>query len=375
MLDKLGKAFEKLRVEVTSLRNSVSTLEKVRQVSRDGKDGQPGADGVSPSVEDVVAQVLDQIPVPETIDKKAIIAQVLDQIPTPRDGRDAQQVNVSDVAAIVLAKIPKPIDGKDGPSLESVVSQVKAATRNGKDGAPGAAGVRGKPGRAGVSVTDVQLNNNELFVFLDGVKKLVGKIKMPAISAPFTPGGGGSGVSAAELRKIRPAYGSMGILQRDVGDADPYQIVALAHPSGTDRLNPPGAPMPAGPGPFGGYYKVDAYVLDGPLKEISVIDATIVLPVDGIYTISEWVAFRHSANGATVGFALGIERAGQILFGLRPISSSQANNNKLTLSSAGGTFSGVAGDKLSVWVATDTAGTITVGNSGLAVNMLEDKTQ
>lgn len=199
MLDKLIKAFDFLKADVTGLKESVAKLEKVHPIVKEGKPGKDGKDGESPSVEDIVAAVLAEIPTPKdgvSPDAKAIVDDVLAAMPKPRDGRDAPVVSVSDVAAVVLAKIPKPKDGKDGhngPDLETVVKRVKAQVQDGEQGPPGP---QGKPGKNGVSVTDVQLNNNDLFVFLDGKKRKAGTIKVPAASAPFNPGNAGGGGSA-----------------------------------------------------------------------------------------------------------------------------------------------------------------------------------
>lgn len=195
MSGKLLKAFNFLKEDVTGLKEAVAKLGNVRPVVKDGKPGKDGKDGVSPAVEDVVQAAIAQLPEPEKINIDDVVAK----IPKPRDGRDAPIVNVSDVAAIVLAKIPKPKDGKDGrngPGLGDVVTRVKAQVRDGDRGEPGPPGA---PGKDGVSVTDVQLNNNELFVFLDGKKKKAGAIKVPTPVAPFSPGSVGGGGSARQL--------------------------------------------------------------------------------------------------------------------------------------------------------------------------------
>lgn len=198
MLDKLLKAFGLMKEDVSALKESVAKLEKVHPIVKEGKPGRDGKDGESPSVEDIVQAVIAQLPEPEKIDTKALVDDVVAQIPKPRDGRDAPTVNVSDVAAIVLAKIEKPKDGKDGrngPDLETVVKRVKAQVQDGKQGEPGPPGPPGKPGKDGVSVTDVQLNNNDLFVFLDGKKRKAGTIKVATPTAPFNPGNAGGGGS------------------------------------------------------------------------------------------------------------------------------------------------------------------------------------
>lgn len=196
---KILAAVKKLLGDFKDLSARVGRLEKVKPAVVNGRDGKDGRDGVNPSVEEVVSAVIKQLPEPEKIDTKAIVDEVVAKIPKPRDGRDAQQVNVSDVAAIVLAKIPKPRDGKDGrngPDLETVVKRVKAQVRNGDTGPQGPRGPQGPAGKNGVSVTDVQLNGNDLFVFLDGAKKKAGSIRVPTLTAPFNPGNAGGGGSA-----------------------------------------------------------------------------------------------------------------------------------------------------------------------------------
>ncbi len=217
MLDKLVKAFDFLKADVKGLKETVAKLEKVHPIVKEGKPGRDGKDAIAPSVEDIVAAVLEQIPTPKdgvSPDAKAIVDDVLAAMPKPRDGRDAPVVSVSDVAAIVLAKIEKPKDGKpgkdgrNGPDLETVVKRVKAQVQDGRPGDRGPKGDKGEKGDKGVSVTDVQLNNNDLFVFLDGKKQKVGSIKVPTPSAPFNPGNAGGGGTARTSKTV--GYTSQG---------------------------------------------------------------------------------------------------------------------------------------------------------------------
>jgi len=196
---KIAAAVKQLIEDNRELTARLERLEKVKPAVVNGRDGKDGADGVSPEITDIVEAVVAQLPEPEKVDTKAIVEDVVAQIPTPRDGRDAPTVNVSDVAAIVLAKIPKPKDGKDGrngPDLETVVKRVKAQVQDGERGEQGPPGPPGKPGKDGTSVTDVQLSNNDLFVFLDGKKRKAGTIKVPTATAPFNPGNAGGGGTA-----------------------------------------------------------------------------------------------------------------------------------------------------------------------------------
>ena len=173
----------------------------------------------------------------------------------------------------------------------------------------------------------------------------------------------------------RPKRLLRAVTKKHKHDPAPNPITVLAHPSGTDTLNPPAAPVAAGPGPFGGYYKVTGYAPEGAAREITVSNDELVIHNDGVFILPiGWGGFRHSGNNATVAFVLGIERAGQILFSQRPTADSQANLDKIDNISGGGQFEAQAGDKVSAWVASDLAGTLTVGNSNITVHMLEDTT-
>jgi hypothetical protein len=171
----------------------------------------------------------------------------------------------------------------------------------------------------------------------------------------------------------------MAITQRDTNDGSPNTIAVVAHPSGNSTLNPPSAPVTAGPGPFGGYYKVTAFIAEGAAKELTISGSSeIVIPNNIVSAVMivpiGWAGFRHSANGATVGFVIGIERAGQIIFSPRPTSSKQPNGGDIENVSGGGQVQVLAGDKLSAWVSSSATGTITMGNSNFSIHMMEDTT-
>lgn len=212
MIDKLARAFTKLLAEVKELRADVQNMPTP-------KNGEPGKPGVSPEPEAIAELVLAQLPEikdgepGKDADIEAVIKEVLAQIPTPKDGkpgRDAQPPLLADVAALVLAQIPKPKDGvspdpkalaaaaaklipkpKDGvsPSPKSVAALVKVPTPK-----------QGKPGKNGASVTDVRLERNILSVWIDGVKKRVGKIDPPA--QPAFQGGGALGGAVKKGAKV-----------------------------------------------------------------------------------------------------------------------------------------------------------------------------
>jgi hypothetical protein len=198
VLAKLIKSFGLLRQEFSALKTDVKRLEQVRQVVKNGKDG------VSPDLEKIVISVLERIPPAKdgvSPDIKAIAEAAAKLIPEPKAGRDAVAPTIRDIADVVLANIGKPKDGvsPDPKVLAAAAARLIRVPKDGASPTPEAVAARlptpkrGPAGKNGVSVTDVQLNNNELFVFLDGKKSSAGKIKVPDAKAPFSPGGGGGG--------------------------------------------------------------------------------------------------------------------------------------------------------------------------------------
>jgi hypothetical protein len=183
------------------------------------------------------------------------------------------------------------------------------------------------------------------------------------------------GVSAADLARIRPIYGTIHITQSDIGDTfPPNSFSILAHPGGTSVLTPPPfGPIPVGPGPFNGYHRIPGFVADTILSEVNVVDGALQVQVTGTYkSTSAWVGFRHSGNKVAVGLLPCIERSGFFFFGVRPTEGFQVTGGTLTNLSGGGTFDLVAGDKFSLWAAADTAGVMTVGNASLSIEMIEE---
>lgn len=204
MLTKLAKAFGLLRQDLTALKGDVQRLEKVRPIVKHGKDG------VSPDPDEIISAVLERIPAPKdgvSPDPQAIAEAAAKLVPEAKPGRDAIPPTVRDVADVVLAQIKKPKDGvsPDPKAIAAEAAKLIPAPKDGVSPTPEAVakkmpnpqrGKTGAPGKDGVSVTDVQLNDNELFVFLDGKKNSAGKIKLPAVTAPFRPGGEGDGGGA-----------------------------------------------------------------------------------------------------------------------------------------------------------------------------------
>ena len=360
--EKLKKFALKLRDEVQTLAGRVSQVEKVRAMLRDGRDGEHGDAGArGERGQDGERGAGGAQGAPGRDGRDGVTGE-------RGDGVTRVEVEQDNMLAVWVGEV-KTLAGR-------IVTQVGAQGAQGPKGDKGDKGDKGlkgrdgADGRAGASITKVELKGRELFVWLDGVKKKAGSITLPSLGAG---GGGSTAALSAQIHKTRLVYGAMSITQRDRDDPSPNVIAVLPHPGGTDEMHPPAAPVAVGPGPFGGYYRVDAYLPEGANKEVTVSNAELNLPVDGVYQLPNgWATFRHSANGATVGFTLAIERDGFLAFSQRPVSNNQANNNKLTVTSASGQLQAQAGDKMSVWIASDVAGNVTMGNSVVLINMLED---
>lgn len=170
------------------------------------------------------------------------------------------------------------------------------------------------------------------------------------------------------LKKLfSPQYGTMAITQKDSNDPSPNTYNVTAHPSGNDTLNPP-ASLPTGSISGGGYYKATGFEAEGESAGITVVNSELVIAEDGLYIINVgWGSFRHTLNNSTVSFVLGVDDGTNINFSLRPTASEQPNGNALQTISGGGQARFKAGDKLSVWVASDTTGVVTLGNANLTL--------
>lgn len=175
-----------------------------------------------------------------------------------------------------------------------------------------------------------------------------------------------------------PAYASVGITQRDVNDPIPKEITLSAHSSGTDTLNPPVGPIAIGAqdSEFLGFAKITESLQIGNNKGIFINeDGDMVLPSDGAYNHSiGWGAFRHNLNNSTVAFVPVIERAGFYYFDARPTTSFQPNVGKIQNIAGGVPIDGIAGDKMSLWIASDLAGIVTLANVVTTVIREEDTT-
>lgn len=243
MIDKLLSAFSKLRGEVEALAERVDAI----PAARDGKDGRDGVspnvediaaavlqqiptpkDGVSPSAEHIAELVLQQIPVPKDgkdADHHAIVREVLAQMPKPRDGKDAPMPHLSDVAELIMARLPKPKDGRDGKDGVSPTAAEVAAAMPVPERGP--AGKDGRDGKDGASVTDLKLDKNVLFAWIDGVKKRIGKIELPTQAPQSSAGAAGYKVALpieGQVTHTEVLRGVSAVTQNPVGFNNPLTV-------------------------------------------------------------------------------------------------------------------------------------------------------
>lgn len=198
MLPKLVKALSTLCLDFKALKNDFLEFKSKAPTVINGKDG------VSPDSNEIVRKVLKKMPVLKDgrDGESPAIRDVADVVLADIDARKDEGFDINVIAAEAARLIPKSKDGVS-PDIDEVAAKAaklvpksnydaRQIVKSVLDEVPtpkiGLAGPRGLKGERGVSVTDVQLNSNELFVFLDGRKKRVGKIKLPVL--PFSPGGG-----------------------------------------------------------------------------------------------------------------------------------------------------------------------------------------
>lgn len=128
----------------------------------------------------------------------------------------------------------------------------------------------------------------------------------------------------------------------------------------------------------GGYIQVTGFTLESGVANNDFTYSEpdgLVVPDDGYYDIDGWMNFRHTINNSTVGIVFGFEFAadpGTIVYSPRPTALNTPNGNRLGLVSGGGNAQLSAGDKVTVWIASDTTGTITCPNANLRIKKYND---
>ena len=189
-MDQIAKALRLAKSEIDTLKSEVQELRRPRAVPRDGKpgrDGLPGAagrDGASPDMDKMVAHIIERMP-------GRIPGEQGEPGAPGEPGRDGTTPKPDAILERLTARIPEPIPGQAGQLGEPGAQGL--AGPQGQRGEPGAKGEPGTDGEDGASITDVKLEGSQLVVWVDGVRQVVGTIKIPL--GPFTPGTGGGGGS------------------------------------------------------------------------------------------------------------------------------------------------------------------------------------
>ncbi len=171
----LAEGLSLLKTQLVNLKREVTALQATRVVPRDGRDGQPGRDGTNPDPDEVLEQLTALVPeaVPGT------------------NGTDGRQGAPGPAGLTGEPGAPGEPGRTGGSGTEGAQGERGVF---GPMGPAGPAGSRGPAGKDGASITDVKLEGSQLSVWIDGVKRTVGSIKVPV--GPFTPGASGGGGSA-----------------------------------------------------------------------------------------------------------------------------------------------------------------------------------
>lgn len=148
--------------------------------------------------------------------------------------------------------------------------------------------------------------------------------------------------------------------------------------TGDSSLWPPVSAQPLTGGDYEGFVKIGYLNENNPLNihiedGIDTLSATlescdIVLPNDGIYTSSGFATFIHPTNNSVVSLCFVIERDGLYYFSQRTPKSDMPNSGDPANIAGTGSVSVSAGEKLSLWCASDTTGDIELNT--LSINLV-----
>lgn len=354
-----SELLQRIVSNIKSLRSRVSQLESRTRVAALPRDGRDGKDGESPDPDLIKKSVLSEIPVPKDGRDGR----------DGKDGKDGESPRLTDIASLVLSKIPTP---KDGVSPDPDVIAQKAAQQIGRGpmgqkgergqrgergpvGPPGPQGAKGDPGE---SITDVRVVDGDLVVFIDGKRKVVGKLPGAQAAASFTPGGGGG----SERRRVARLENEIDLLtsisQVSVTHpADPTDAQVTVVGTGNRDLKPPTGFVTL----LNGYEPV---VNVGPVFSI-LADGRVQVNVRGYIRVDGYADVKQSVNATSVGVAFSIERDGVETFSPRSVHARMPNAGDIGHLSGEGAFLAEKGDIIGVGFASDKSGTISVSSSSL----------
>ncbi len=178
-------------------------------------------------------------------------------------------------------------------------------------------------------------------------------------------------ISKSELDELLNTYASVGYTQKQANGTNvPLTINGLTG-TGNEDLTPPDNPQPLTGGDYKGFIKITQFEEIEVGGSLTVSNGEIVIADSGKYYVSHaWLDISCTANGNNIGFIFGIERDGQYVFSQRPTGMRASNGQDRTNISGGGFLNDlVAGDKLSVWVASEKDANIIIYDANLGLNL------
>ena len=172
----LADALRLIKTEMSGVRREQVALRATRVLPQRGPPGKPGLDGTTPTTDDILALI------PE---------------PIPGTAGANGETGTPGTAGAVGPTGAAGANGEPGPAGAAGANGEPGAV--GTPGQPGPTGPTGPAGANGASITNVKFDGDKLAVWIDGVKRIVGTIKLPPIIA--SGGGGGFRRKPGEFSK------------------------------------------------------------------------------------------------------------------------------------------------------------------------------
>ncbi len=194
---------------------------------------------------------------------------------------------------------------------------------------------------------------------------------LPLGTSSTGPGSGGDVMTKTEFNEIANTYASVGYTQkRPNGDITPLTISGLIG-TGTEDLVPPDSPQPITGGNYNGFVKVIGFEEISSSGSLSIVSGAVVIGTSGnYYTSHAWVDLSCTQNGNNIGFIFGIERDGFISFSPRPTGMRGSNGQDRTNLGGGGFLDNMqAGDKISLWIASEKDADVIIYDGNLGINL------
>lgn len=176
----------------------------------------------------------------------------------------------------------------------------------------------------------------------------------------------GGALTLDEVYDSLLVYGDLTVTQNDTND---YAVTG----TGNTTLPPPPAPQPETGGVYNGYVKVGSFEI-GPSNKITLQSDRFIIQVPGRYKVSPaWGSMKHTANSSVVAFVFGVKYAsdGLIRFSQRPTPARLPNVTDPGNVSGGGIVDVDVGDELTLWLASNNTGTVTLVNANILVEMID----